>query len=76
MASLPAVANDNDVERSGNCGRRSDWKLKLSPQHEGQGRSDGLCSKPEVGGGLPRSGIDLAVNPRRRAACSDQNRHT
>jgi hypothetical protein len=35
MASLPAVANDSDVERSGNCGGRSDWKLKLSPEDGG-----------------------------------------
>jgi hypothetical protein len=31
-AALPAAAKDGDVERSGACGRRSDWKLKLSPE--------------------------------------------
>jgi hypothetical protein len=28
----PALAGDNDVRRSGNCSRSSDWKLKLSPE--------------------------------------------
>jgi len=27
-----ALANDRDVERSGSCSGRSDWKLKLSPE--------------------------------------------
>ena len=29
----PAQANDRDVIREGNCGRASDWKLKLSPEN-------------------------------------------
>lgn len=32
---LPAMAGDGDVEREGSCGRRSDWKLKLSPENGG-----------------------------------------
>jgi len=28
----PAFASDRDVERSGSCSGRSDWKLKLSPE--------------------------------------------
>jgi hypothetical protein len=31
----PATASDNDVRRSGNCSRNSDWKLKLSPENGG-----------------------------------------
>ena len=31
----PAIANEDDVERTGNCSRRSDWKLKLSPEDGG-----------------------------------------
>lgn len=31
----PAIAKDGDVERSGNCSTRSDWKLKLSPEDGG-----------------------------------------
>jgi hypothetical protein len=34
-ATLPAAAGDNDVERSGSCSRRSNWKLKLSPEDGG-----------------------------------------
>ncbi len=31
----PAFAGDRDVERSGSCSGRSDWKLKLSPEDGG-----------------------------------------
>ena len=31
----PAIANEDDVERRGSCSRRSDWKLKLSPEDGG-----------------------------------------
>ena len=31
----PAIANEDDVERRGSCSRRSDWKLKLSPENGG-----------------------------------------
>lgn len=30
---LPAVANDDDVIRRGNCSGSSDWKLKASPEN-------------------------------------------
>jgi hypothetical protein len=33
--SAPASAGDRDVERSGSCSGRSDWKLKLSPEDGG-----------------------------------------
>ena len=31
-APLVASAGDRDVERSGSCGRSSDWKLKVGPE--------------------------------------------
>jgi hypothetical protein len=31
-AAPSALANDRDVERTGSCSGRSDWKLKLSPE--------------------------------------------
>jgi hypothetical protein len=33
--SAPASAGDRDVERSGSCSGRSEWKLKLSPEDGG-----------------------------------------
>jgi hypothetical protein len=35
LLAVPAIAGDGDVERSGRCSRRSDWKLKLSPENGG-----------------------------------------
>ncbi len=32
FSALPAIAGDGDVVREGSCSRRSDWKLKLSPE--------------------------------------------
>ena len=32
MATVPAVANDDDVIRRGSCSRAADWKLKASPE--------------------------------------------
>lgn len=32
IPALPAVANDGDVIRRGNCSNATDWKLKASPE--------------------------------------------
>jgi hypothetical protein len=33
IGATPALANDADVIREGNCSGASDWKLKLSPEN-------------------------------------------
>jgi hypothetical protein len=33
IGATPALANDADVIRQGNCSGASDWKLKLSPEN-------------------------------------------
>ena len=33
LLGTPALANDDDVIREGNCSGRSDWKLKASPEN-------------------------------------------
>ena len=33
VPAVPALANDDDVIREGNCSGASDWKLKLSPEN-------------------------------------------
>jgi hypothetical protein len=35
LSAEPAIAGDGDVERTGTCSRRSEWKLKLSPEDGG-----------------------------------------
>ena len=33
MVSVPAVANEDDIRRSGSCSGNSSWKVKLSPEN-------------------------------------------
>ena len=35
MVGTPAVANDDDVIRTGSCSGKSDWKVKASPEDNG-----------------------------------------